>query len=166
MLREWEVQSNSQSGGGVTMFDIARSRFSHRTKGWLLASLGVIALASCSFGADQHLATEAVSQFHSLYNSEDYSSIYASTDDAFKKATSEADYETFMAAIHRKLGAQKSSTSASWTVSQTLSGTQVVLTFKTEFAEGAASERFVFRTASGKASLLGYNINSPLLIIK
>jgi Protein of unknown function (DUF4019) len=144
----------------------ARSTSSHRMKGWLLAGLGFIALGSCSLSADQRLATEAVSQFHSLYNTEDYSSLYASTDDAFKKATAEADYVAFMSAIHRKLGAQKSSTSTGWTVSQTLSGTQVVLTFTTEFAEGAASERFVFRMASGKAYLLGYNINSPLLIIR
>jgi len=137
------------------VFGMTRPTSSHRTKGWLLASLGLIALASCSLGADQHLATEAVSQFHSLYNTEDYSSIYASADNAFKKATSEADYDTFMSAIHRKLGPQKSSIGTGWTASQTLSGTQVVLTFNTEFAAGAATEHSSFVQLPGRRISLG-----------
>jgi hypothetical protein len=135
-----------------------------RGMGWLLASLGLLALASCSLGADQRLATDAVARFHDLYNKEDYASIYAATDNAFQKTTSEAEYETLMSAVHRKLGAYKSAASTGWRGSETLSGTQVSLTFTTEFTEGSATEHFVFRMASGKPYLLGYNINSPLLI--
>ena len=127
---------------------------------------GLLALASCALGADQRLATEAVSRFHRLYNAENYSAIYTSADQAFQNAMSEADYVTFMSAVHRKLGSLKSSADAGWRVSQTLNGTQIALAFSSEFAEGAATEQFLFKMSSGKPSLIGYHINSPLLIIR
>ena len=140
------------------------SAIGQRGMGWLLASLGLLAFASCSLGADQRLATDAAARFHDLYNQEDYASIYAATDNAFQKTASEAEFDTLMSAVHRRLGAYKSAASVGWKVSETVSGTQVSLTFTTEFTEGSATEHFVFRMASGKPYLLGYNVNSPLLI--
>jgi len=131
-----------------------------------IPSFGLIALASCALGEDQRLATEAVSRFHSLYNAESYSVIYTSADTDFRKGTSETDYLTFMSAIHRKLGIHKSSVDAGWGVFKGLHGTQVTLVFNSQFAQGAATEQFTYRVSSGKPSLIGYHINSPLLIIR
>ena len=133
---------------------------------WSVFAFGLIALASCSSGADQRLATEAASQFHGLYNAKNYSAIYTGADNAFQKAASETAYATFMSAVHRKLGIHKSSVDAGWRVSKGLNGTQVALAFSSEFAEGAATEQFLYRVSSGKAYLVAYNINSPLLIIR
>jgi len=131
-----------------------------------LALIGVLALSSCSFGASTHLAEEAVTEFHRLYNAESYQTIYSAADPAFRNTMTESDYVTFMSAIQRKLGPHKSSTSAGWRVSSGLNGTQVSLAYKSEFAAGTATEQFLYRISSGKSNLVGYNINSPLLIIK
>ena len=38
------------------------------------------------------------------------------------------------------------------------------LTYQSQFAKGAASEQFVWRMENGGAALLGYHVNSPLLM--
>ena len=132
----------------------------------LLSSLGLIALASCSFGADRRLASDAVAQFHDLYNSGEYPKIYEDADPDLRKTTTEADFDNLMSAIRRKLGACKSSENQGWNVDEEFGGAQVTLTFHTVFTEGDARERFVYKLVAGKPHLLGYNINSPTLILK
>lgn len=48
----------------------------------------------------------------------------------------------------------------------TTAGTQVLLTYRTTFAEGDATEQFVFFVSGNDARLFKYNIESPLLITK
>ena len=38
------------------------------------------------------------------------------------------------------------------------------LTYQSQFAKGAASEQFVWRMQTDGPALLGYHVNSPLLI--
>lgn len=125
-----------------------------------------MALGSCSLGADQRLATEDVARFHSRYNDEHSELIYLNADPAFRQATSQAEFEKLLATVHQRLGAWESSVNEGWNVSESFSGTQVRLKFKTEYALGEATEQFVYRIVSGKAYLVGFNFNSPLLITK
>ncbi len=131
-----------------------------------MIALALMTLASCSSAEDQRIAVDAVSRFHDLYNAKNYAAIYAGADDAFHKAGSETDYLTLMSAIRRKLGSYRSSEDAGWRVSKALGGTQVVLDYRSQFAEGAATEQFIFSISSGKPYLVNYYINSLLLILR
>ena len=133
---------------------------------WSVFCVGLLVVASCSFGADQRAATQAISQFHDLYNAENYSAIYAGADNAFRQAMSEKDLDIFLAAVHRKLGQYQSSVSAGWRMSETFSGIQAALAFRSEFVEGEATEQFLYKVSSGKAYLIRYDINSRLLVTK
>jgi hypothetical protein len=131
-----------------------------------MIALALMTLASCSTAEDQRIAVDAVSQFHDLYNRQSYAAIYTGADDAVHKAGSETDWLNLMSAIRRKLGSYRSSEDAGWGVSKALGGTKVVLNYRSQFAEGAATEQFIFRISSGKPYLVNYYINSPLLILK
>jgi hypothetical protein len=157
--------TNSRAGvhslKGYAVSSLPRPRNSR-----LLFGLGLIALASCSLAADKTLGTEATDRFHTLYKAENYAAIYGSADNALQKATPDTEFVALMSAIHRKLGLYQSSTPAGWRASQTMAGSEIALAFHSQFAAGAAQEEFVYRVSSGKASLIRYNVNSPLLILK
>ncbi|HZS48255.1 MAG TPA: hypothetical protein VFC63_24510 [Blastocatellia bacterium] len=131
----------------------------------LFAAL-VLMTSSCSFKEAKDVSERAVSDFHDKFNAGQYHEIYAQSDSRFRTETNEPDLVTFFEAIHRKLGAFKSSSASGFFVNATTFGTQVTLTYETDFSEGKATERFDYAVSSGKALLIGYHINSPLLIIK
>jgi hypothetical protein len=60
----------------------------------------------------------------------------------------------------------KQSKSAGWGVNATPQGTMATLNYEVEFSEGKGTEQFVFHITGDQARLLGYHVNSPLLITK
>jgi hypothetical protein len=54
----------------------------------------------------------------------------------------------------------------SWNIRSGTSGTFVTLTYSSTYAEGEASEQFVYRLQGNTALLAGYNVNSDALITK
>ena len=123
-------------------------------------------IAACSFSADADLAEAKVPEFHALLDAGDAHAIYAASADDLKKSVSERDFVAFIDAIHRKLGPVKSMEKPAWQSSHMPGGTFVTLTYKTQFSEGEATERFVYRIVGDQATLAGYNINSLALITK
>ena len=111
-------------------------------------------------------AESAVNRFHQQLNAEQYGEIYAQADDKFRGAVKEADSTALFEAIHRKLGNVKNATLSNWRVNATTGGTFVSLAYDTEFTEGRGVEQFDFLVSGERASLINYNINSPLLITK
>ena len=111
-------------------------------------------------------AEAAVVQFHNQFNAAQFREIYSQTDEEFKKATSEADFVALLEAIHRKLGTVKQASPTGWRMNATPMGTMVTLGYNVEFGEGKGTEEFTYRVNGGKALLLHYNVNSPLLITK
>jgi len=128
--------------------------------------LSLIALAGCSASEDKGVAETAVAQFHERLNSGAFKDIYATTDAKFREVTSEADFLALLDAIHRKLGAQQSKSVQSWRVNWTNEGTLVFLSYDTQYAEGKATEQFVWRAIAGHIALVSYKINSQTLILK
>ena len=108
----------------------------------------------------------AVAEFHRHYNASDHSAIWGAADDAFKSATTEADFAAFLGAVHRKLGDHNASTIQRTNVRSGTGGTSVSQILASEFAGGKATESFNWRLVGGHAVLLGYNINSPTLVLK
>jgi hypothetical protein len=132
----------------------------------LVVLLFVATIAACSFSADADLAEGKVPEFHALLDAGNAHAIYAASADDLKKSVSESDFVALVNAIHRKLGPVKSTAKPAWQSSHMPAGTFVTLTYKTQFAEGEATERFVYRLVGDQATLAGYNINSLALVTK
>jgi hypothetical protein len=112
-------------------------------------------------------AKQSVVQFHSQLDTEQYSVIYAASDEKFRQATSQTDLATLLEAVHRKLGAVEQSnlrnTGVAWFAGQ---GATVTLIYDTRFAEGTGSEKFVWHVKDNVPALYSYNIMSNELITK
>jgi len=128
---------------------------------------GLVASASsCGLAEASGAADVAADRFHMLYQDEKWGEIYAEASPRLRQVTTEADFAELMSAIRRKLGAYRSASRTSVNVNATTDGTTVSQVFDTEFAEGHATEELRWSIVSGRAVLLYYNINSPLLILR
>jgi uncharacterized protein DUF4019 len=125
-----------------------------------------VAMAGCSMSADTKLAEQAVPQFHAMLDAGRFDAIYEAASEDLRKATKQDSFVALLEAIHRKLGTTKSSAERNWNVNYQTSGTFVTLDYSTTYAEGDATEQFVYRLKDGKALLAGYHINSTALILK
>ena len=132
----------------------------------ILGLLAITFMAGCSASTDKGIAEGAVTQFHQRLNTGAYKEMYSVTDSKLRAVTNESDFVALMAAIHKKLGAHQTKAARGWHVNWTLEGTFVSLSYETRFAEGKATEDFVWRVRDGRAQLVSYNVNSPQLILK
>jgi len=132
----------------------------------ILVAVLLVTFGCASFTKGKEVAESKVSYFHEQLNAEQYAEIYRQSDERFKKAVKEADSTALFEAVHRKLGNVKNATLTSWRVDSTPAGTFVSLVYNTEFIGGDGVEQFRFLVTDDLASLVNYNINSPLLIIK
>lgn len=137
---------------------VMRARQSRAT--WLV---GVsVLLISCSGGTDE--AKRAVVEFRARASQESFGQIYGAAAPEFRQAASDEQFGRFMTALGRKLGPWQSAPDPVWNVTRGTSGHFVTLTYQSQFAKGAATEQFVWRVERGSPVLVGYNVNSPLLV--
>ena len=120
-------------------------------------------LCSCGLSTAKTTAEKSVETFHQEYNNKKDAEIYSSADAAFRSATNETDYNTFIQTVRSKMGAYKSSTESSYRTSTTTSGTFVTLHYKSQFEHSEGTEDFTFVISGGAAKLQRYDVNSPLL---
>jgi uncharacterized protein DUF4019 len=131
--------------------------------------LAVAAGSACAGVAAKGEAETRVASFHGMLDAERYSEIYGGADELFKNATTEAQFTEILRAVHRKLGVVVSTAQTNFTsrdLAGTSAGSYISMTYKTEFAEGPATESFNWRVVDGKVHLVGYNIQSSLLITR
>ena len=110
-------------------------------------------------------ADKAASEFHGLYDVEDYDKIFDTAHADFKASKPKAEIISFVRSVREKLGKVKSSNRTGWQANSMNMKTNVVLTFSTEFENGKGEETFTYRIADGKATLLGWYVNSNDLIL-
>jgi hypothetical protein len=138
----------------------------------LVSRTAVLALActlltSCGVSKDLHRAEEAVTDFHSQLDSEQYHSIYTAAADDFRKATTEDDLTALLQAVHRKLGNVRQSQRGAYKVNFDAGRGEVVsLEYTTQFEGGSGTEDFFWQFSGGQPVLLRYNVNSNALIVK
>lgn len=137
----------------------------------VLAKMGAVLLATllvvgCGGTKGKLEAERAVEEFHQKLDRGDVRAIYAVAHPDLKAKTSEADFVTLLEAIRRKLGKTKKSEQVGWRVGFHNLNTDVSLTYKTAFDGGDAVESFRYFVEGPKAFLVGYNVNSPTLVIK
>lgn len=131
-----------------------------------LASVAYILTGCASMGKSKETAERAVDVFHSKLDSENYSEIYAQADEGFKKASSQAELEKFLRAVHQKLGKVQTANQTSWLMNTSSDGAFLTLTYNTTFVDGTATEQFVWHVTDDRAALFNYNINSVDLVTR
>ena len=132
-----------------------------------LAFLLALFMTACSPVKSKRDAENlAVPHFHAQYNASRFTEIYNEATKDFRSATKKEEYDQFMAAVRRKLGAVKTTESRTWNVNVTPAGTQISLSYKTEFENGSGLEQFTWLDNGQGPKLMGYNINSNTLITK
>lgn len=113
------------------------------------------------------LAEQNVQHFHSELDSQQYTAVYAASDEKFHEATTESDFVKLLEAVHRKLGnvqqANLRNTGVAWFAGQ---GATVTLVYETKFAEGTGTEQFIWHIKDNGAALYRYQINSNELVTK
>jgi uncharacterized protein DUF4019 len=126
---------------------------------WVLAS--ALLVAACG---ETDEAKRGVTEFRSRAAQKSYGEIYRTAGAELRKGATEAQFERFMTTLDRRLGAWQSAAEPAWNVTRGTGGHLVRLTYESQFAKGAASEQFVWRLETGGPALLGYHVNSPLLM--
>jgi len=81
-----------------------------------------------------------------------------------KLAARREKFVPFLGAIHRKLGFVKESKRGNFNVFFGTGGNRVTSGWETSFEHGPAAETFVYITRGNMPQLIGYNINSDVLI--
>jgi hypothetical protein len=156
------VGADGRTGGIVSMRNMHR-----RAVVSVLVMVGGTALMGCcdskQAGRDAELA---VQQFHTRYNAADYRGIYADATDNFKRASTEGDFVALLEGVRRKLGEHRTSTPGPYRLMTGTHGVTYTQSLQSEFVEGKGTETFVWHIADSRARLVGYNINSPVLVIK
>ena len=130
----------------------------------LLAFVAVTILAACGLSKGKEVATKSVDTFHQQFNDSKFTDIYSAATPAFITSTKEVDFMKFIQAVRRKLGAVKNANPQAWNINTFNGVTNVVLTYNTDFEQGAAVETFTFILSGESATLQGYNIESLALI--
>ena len=115
---------------------------------------------------DQATAERAVVEFHRQLDAGNYAALYASADPEMKKAVTQKDFLSMLDAVHRKLGSAVTSVQRGSHVDARIGGNRVSFTYETKFSAGDGMEAFAYHIDSGRAVLLGYNIQSMALITK
>jgi hypothetical protein len=131
-----------------------------------IAAAATTLLTACSMSADTKAAEDAVISFHDQLDARQFQAMYDGASDDLKQATTRERFVALLEAVHRKLGNTQSSAEKGWNINSGTSGTFVTLTYASTYAEGEASEQFVYRLHGNTALLAGYNINSDVLITK
>ena len=131
----------------------------------MVTMLGALALAGCSFGADVPVAEKAITAFHAQLDAAQFGPIYVQSASEMRKSTTQPHLIAFLEAVHRKLGLFKSGKSIGWNENVTPSGHFVTINYQATYEHGPAAENFVYRITDGKASLVGYHVNSDALIM-
>jgi len=133
---------------------------------WIRCSpvVAAITLFGCSFSADYADANNATEAFHHLVDGGEYAAIYDTSAQGFQKSATRENVIGFFTRIHRKMGKCAAAPAAFGGYQATTSGTFVTTTSSRVCANGTLSEQFIWLMIGGKATLLKYNADNPLLL--
>ena len=109
-------------------------------------------------------AKRGVDDFRTLAAKKSWGTIYRTAGPELRRGTTEEHFARFMSALDRKLGAWQSADEPVWSVTRGTGGHLVRLTYQSQFANGPGNEQFLWRIERGGPALLGYHVNSALLV--
>jgi hypothetical protein len=130
----------------------------------LILISAVLALYGCSLSADYGEARKAGDSFHSLVDSGEYAAIYDGASKGFQQSLSRDQLIGFLSRVNRKMGKCEAAVITFGGYVTSTSGASVTMNSSRVCANGKLTELFVWRIVGGKATLLRYTANSPLLL--
>jgi len=126
--------------------------------------IAAVMLSGCSFSADYGDAKNATEVFHGMMDRGEYAAIYDTAARGFQASTSRENLVGFFKRVNRKMGKCGEGPVTFGGYQATTSGTFVTVTSSRTCANGTLSEEFVWLMVGGRATLLRYNANNPLLL--
>ena len=136
-----------------------------KTPQLIVILIGALILTCCNPVKSTAEADKAAVELHALFDAEDYGKIFDTAHADFKASQPKAETINFLRSIREKLGTIKSTNRTGWQANSVNMKTNVVLTFETEFENGKGVETFTYRIENGKATLLGWYVNSKALVV-
>jgi hypothetical protein len=123
-----------------------------------------VLLAACHPLQDASQVDAAVEQFHTRLASGDDDAIYREAGPEYQRSLDAQTNRNFLARVRRKMGTPGRATRTGYNVMYNPGGATVNTQYQVSYSNGAAAETFVWRVKDGKATLLGFTINSPLML--
>jgi hypothetical protein len=131
----------------------------------LLVLTAATVLAGCGVRQARSVAVTKAESIRELLNAHSYAEIYASANPQFQQTGSRDRWVAFCAETARKLGKWKASTLKDTQVIIVDSGAYLVhVVYETEFENGRAAEMISVVIQGQAIALVGYNLDSPLLV--
>ncbi len=128
----------------------------------LVLATTALLLTSCSTGTEE--GKRGVAEFRARVSQRAFGEIYRTAAPEFRQAATQDQFLRLMEGLERKLGAWQSASEPVWNVQRGTGGHLVVLTYRSQFARGPENEQFSWRVEQGAPLLLGYHVNSALLV--
>lgn len=132
---------------------------------WMLLFLGLTACNPANMATDVAASEKAVDAFHDDANAGKFDDIYFASGEEMQRSADVAEFEEFLGAVQRKLGKAGNTTQRGWQVNIVNGQTLTVLNMETIYEKGRAVETFTFKSSPNGPVLVGYNIQSPALVI-
>ena len=134
-----------------------------------VAACAILILAAlagaCSAPASVDDTEREVAKFHHQLNAGDYASIWQTTGDDMRAATTESDMTKVFSAVNRKLGKVVETKQVGWRSNVTTSGSFTGVQMQTKFEKGEGLEDFAYRKIGDRLVLAGYHINSKDMMV-
>jgi hypothetical protein len=104
----------------------------------------------------------AVATFREAAQRGAFSEIYAGASPELRNAMTEDRFLRLMQTVNKKLGGYVGSELKEHSIDRQPSRSLVTLAYVTRFRQWPAAEIFVFKVIEGRATLVGYDIRSPM----
>lgn len=120
----------------------------------------------CGFASQRYVpvARAEVAEFHRRFDGGSFEEIFAESDPAWSQAMDLATTRGFFSRIQRKMGSCQYSSPSISAINVSTNGTLVSMADQATCTNGTMGESFTWRIEEGRARLLGYHVNSPLLM--
>ena len=130
---------------------------------WVAAA--ALSLAGCMSQGDTKASDAAMAQFYQQVAAKDYGGIWDASAPGFQSSTPRDIFGGMMQRIDRKLGVcQPPVKQFNFHINVGTDGTTISQGWQRTCANGPLAEQVVVLIAGGKAKILGYNAQSPLLL--
>jgi hypothetical protein len=139
---------------------------------YILAAVAVAAIYGIgvlvwSINSYRPKAVTFANAFHLEYNQAHFDQIYDRSDQRFRDAVTKQDFSKLLERIHSKLGDAHETSVTNVAINATTNGKFVIATMDTKFEhDPATTETFTFLASGENLSLVGYRVNSSLLVEK
>lgn len=128
----------------------------------LVMLAAALVLGGCSMGQDLSVTDAAIADFHAKFGAGDSAAIAAATGPEIKNGGT--DFTALLDRLHTKLGAFKSTNRQGFNDNYNNGDHQFTTTYTSVYANGPATENFVYRFVNGKPVLIGYHVESAALL--